>query len=186
MKPLSAPSPNLGDCSARDKWDDPSFVDQCKKCISDPDMFFCNGDCMSKYDTNSVCPKDFLVAKTLDQCEMPCVQTDFPPANGGCSDKFDCDWQRGEICVIKDARGTCKSGASPSGYKTFAVKNCTSNNDCDQKNHEACVMSGDAKICKMETYLESHMDIVIAMTIIIILTILIFVIISSARKSMHK
>jgi hypothetical protein len=186
MKPLSAPSPNLGDCSVRDKWEDSSFVNQCKNCITDPDMFFCNGECMSKYDTNSVCPKDFLVAKTSDQCEMPCVQTDFPPANGGCSDKFDCDWKRGEICVIKDARGTCKTIGLPSDSKTFAAKNCTNNNDCVQVNHETCVISNGVGMCKTETHLSSHIDMIIAMTIIIMLTVLIFVIISSARKSIHK
>lgn len=125
-KPLSAPSPNLGDCSNRGKWLKNVSINQCKKCITQPDMFFCDGECMSRYDTNTICSTESLVAKTLDQCDSPCVQSGHPSRFGGCSDRFDCDWQNGENCVIKDERGTCvKTGIpvpivkkQPSGEKT--------------------------------------------------------------------
>lgn len=158
MKPLQAPSPNLGDCSSRGQWSDPSFVGQCKQCVAEPDMFFCDGECMSKYDLNSMCAQNALVAKIAEQCEMPCVQSGSPPTGGGCSDKFDCNWQNGEVCEFSTVKerglvGVCKAGnggvsPSPPSPVPQVGKTCVVGNDCDWKSGEACVLLNNQGTCQ--------------------------------------
>jgi hypothetical protein len=104
---VQTPSPNLGSCSKTGSWDDKSMINECKKCVSDTDFynekrFYCDGQCMSKYDLNQFCPESALVAKTLGQCESPCYQEAAPIVGGGCSDDFDC--QTGQKCVIRQIK----------------------------------------------------------------------------------
>jgi hypothetical protein len=104
---FEAPSPNLGGCSSTGKWDNTSMINDCKECVSQPDyygekQFYCDGQCMSKYDLGQVCSENSLVAKTVSQCENPCYQEGSPTVGGGCSDDFDCS--SGQKCVIKQIK----------------------------------------------------------------------------------
>jgi hypothetical protein len=102
----SAPLPNLNDCSITGTWSQPSMVSECNKCVEIPGYFYCGGKCMSRYDLNSVCNKNALVAKNKAQCLKPCVQQGFPSVSGGCSDQFDCN--PGQRCKLdKTGRGYC-------------------------------------------------------------------------------
>lgn len=104
---FEAPSPNLGGCSSTGEWDNTSMIEQCKECVSQPDyygekQFYCDGQCMSKYDLGQTCSENSLVAKTPSQCETPCYQEGDPTYGGGCSDDFDCS--TGQKCVIKQIK----------------------------------------------------------------------------------
>jgi hypothetical protein len=120
---VKSPSPNLGNCSNTGSWTDPSLISDCKQCVTQPGyyqekQFYCDGKCMSIYDTNQECRQDSLVAKTISQCENPCYQTGPPTLGGGCSDDFDCD--SGQKCIIqsikidggKEPRGVCTNSTN--------------------------------------------------------------------------
>jgi len=102
-----APRPSVGECTNTGEWPDNKMVDDCLKCVSKPGwygekQFYCNGKCMSEYNTAQHCSQNSLVAKIEGQCMAPCRQVGAPRAGGGCSDKFDC--ASGMICVS----GKCK------------------------------------------------------------------------------
>jgi hypothetical protein len=102
-----APRPSVGECTNTGEWPDNKMVDDCLKCVSKPGwygekQFYCNGKCMSEYNTAQHCSQNSLVAKIEGQCMAPCRQVGAPRAGGGCSDKFDC--ASGMICVS----GNCK------------------------------------------------------------------------------
>ena len=102
-----APRPSVGECTNTGEWPDNKMVDQCIKCVSKPGwygekQFYCNGKCMSEYNTSQHCSQNSLVAKVEGQCMAPCRQEGAPRTGGGCSDKFDC--ASGMICVS----GKCK------------------------------------------------------------------------------
>ena len=98
---FSVPVPNLGKCEKRGQWDHPADVTDCQACISNstPDypLFYCDGQCMSKYNLNGACSTNSLVAKNTDQCSSPCYQV-APPSvlPHQCEDMFDCP--NGFIC----------------------------------------------------------------------------------------
>ena len=211
MKPLKAPSPVVGDCDVRAQWSDPSFVGQCKQCVSQPDMFFCDGECLDKY-SSETCSTDSPVAKTAQQCESPCKQVAFPPM-GGCSDKWDCDWKRGEICEMVFSPkqggmvGMCKmgvSGGKTDGSKTeggktdgskteggktdggdspfsgnLAAVKCNSATDCGA--HQSCVLRGSEHVCE-DSFMHAHKDMVIAITIMIILAVFFYFLLTMRRR----
>lgn len=98
---FSVPVPNLGKCEKKGQWDSPADVNDCKACMSNstPDypLFYCDGQCMSKYNLNGACSTNSLVAKNNDQCSNPCYQV-APPSvlPHQCEDMFDCP--QGFIC----------------------------------------------------------------------------------------
>lgn len=98
---FSVPVPNIGSCAQKGMWPDPAEVTDCQACISgstqDYPLFYCDGNCMSKYNLNGSCSLNSLVAKNMDQCNAPCVQV-APPSVGphNCEDMFDC--QTGQDC----------------------------------------------------------------------------------------
>lgn len=99
-KPLLAPSPGVGDCQQKTKWSKGVDPEDCKRCFDYEDMFYCDGQCMSKY-SSETCSNNSPVAKIPEQCSEPCVQISYPNPFGGCSDRFDCkDWKN-EDCVQK-------------------------------------------------------------------------------------
>ena len=101
---LHAPSPVTGKCGHNipQNWD----KDKCQSCVSnDPDNFYCEGQCMSKYDTNTSCSLNSLIAKNTNQCNAPCEQSGYAPTMGGCSDSYDCP--KGSSCRIIQNRGYC-------------------------------------------------------------------------------
>jgi hypothetical protein len=69
---------------------------------------------MTSYDINQICSYGALVAKTIDQCSAPCIQTGIPPTMGGCSDKFDCKGD--EECMIIQNKGVCRIPGTPFKY----------------------------------------------------------------------
>ena len=103
----TTPVPLVGLCRKTGKWVQPSMVSECKECVNKPDHFYCDGECMDKYDLNRACSLNSLVAKTESQCLKPCYQEGPPPSGGGCSDKYDCDYKQGEVCVMQKGRGKC-------------------------------------------------------------------------------
>jgi len=185
MKPMQAPSPNLGDCSKKGKWSDVSLVDQCKQCVVEPDMFFCDGECMNRYDLNSMCPSDSLVAKTVEQCENPCVQVGNPPTGGGCSDKFDCDWKNGETCEVKSDKerglvGTCKSGDDLQKLLQTA-KVCKDSTECDTKNHEFCSMKDGVGTCERKM-LSGTAKVLLLAAVLVLLVLIVMFLLSLAKS----
>jgi len=107
FKGQRAPRPSIGECTNTGEWPDNKMVDDCLKCVSKPGwygekQFYCNGKCMSEYNTAQHCSQNSLVAKVEGQCLAPCRQVGAPRTGGGCSDKFDC--ASGMICVS----GKCK------------------------------------------------------------------------------
>jgi hypothetical protein len=121
-----APSPDVGTCQQTGSWSSKDDEKTCQSCFANAgesagDYFYCEGSgCVSKY-SSEVCGTGSLVAKNTDQCSKPCVQQGFPPAGGGCSDLFDCDYKNGEVCQKKqvsvyggsEERGFCVQGDSP-------------------------------------------------------------------------
>jgi hypothetical protein len=102
-----APRPSVGECTNTGEWPNNKMVDDCLKCVGEPGwygekQFYCNGKCMSEYNTAQHCSQNSLVAKIEGQCMAPCRQVGAPRSGGGCSDKFDC--AEGMICV----GGNCK------------------------------------------------------------------------------
>jgi hypothetical protein len=111
FKGQRAPRPSVGECTNTGEWPDNKMVDDCLKCVSKPGwygekQFYCNGKCMSEYNTSQHCSQNSLVAKIDGQCMAPCRQVGAPRTGGGCSDKFDC--ATGMICVS----GKCKPAPS--------------------------------------------------------------------------
>lgn len=105
----STPSPNIGNCSQTSSWDDNNMISDCKKCISrSPEYgrswFYCDGSCLNQYELDGSCSYNSLVAKNINQCDKPCIQTGEPPNCGECSDNFDCP--KNQECklttIIKD------------------------------------------------------------------------------------
>ena len=126
---VKAPSPNLGNCSNTGTWPDPNLVSDCKQCVSQPGyyqekQFYCDGKCMSVYDTNQECRQDSLVAKTISQCEKPCYQSGSPTVGGGCSDDFDCN--NGQKCIIQIVK--TEEGKEPRGVCTNSTNTTFSSN----------------------------------------------------------
>ena len=108
FKGQRAPRPSVGECTNTGEWPDNKMVDDCLKCVSKPDwygkkQFYCNGKCMSEYNTAQHCSQNSLVAKIEGQCMAPCRQVGAPRTGGGCSDNFDC--AEGMICGVS---GKCK------------------------------------------------------------------------------
>ena len=106
MSRLRAPRPNLGECLKTASWNNDNMVNDCKKCVSEPGyygekQYYCNGKCMSKYTMNSVCFLDDPVAKNVQQCSIPCIQSRPPSLSNGCADDFDC--KNNQVCN----KGTC-------------------------------------------------------------------------------
>jgi hypothetical protein len=107
FKGQRAPRPSVGECTNTGEWPDSKMVDDCLKCVGKPGwygekQFYCNGKCMSEYNTAQHCSQNSLVAKVDGQCMAPCRQVGAPRTGGGCSDKFDC--KTGMICES----GKCK------------------------------------------------------------------------------
>jgi len=91
----NTPSPNIGNCSQTSNWDNNDMISDCKKCISrSPEygrsFFYCDGSCFNQYELDGACNYNSLVAKNINQCDKPCVQSGEPPVCGECSDNFDC------------------------------------------------------------------------------------------------
>ena len=125
-----APRPSVGECTNTGDWPDNKMVDACLKCVSKPGwygekQFYCNGKCMSEYNTAQHCSQNSLVAKVEGQCMAPCRQVGAPRTGGGCSDKFDC--ASGMICVS----GKCKPEPVTQAPVTQAAENVESYGDYD-------------------------------------------------------
>ena len=119
---VGVPTPNIGDCTKTGKWSSPTMVQDCQSCIAgstrDYPMFYCDGQCLSKYDLNGSCSLDSLVAKTKEQCSAPCKQVAAPSMSNVCQDRFDCN--PGQICF----QGNCVEGFGTQGpsYKPHHKK----------------------------------------------------------------
>lgn len=106
-------TPNLGNCEYKGSWGDEKTIDDCDKCVTSygfygEQQYFCDGSCMSKYDTNKLCSIKGLVAKNEEQCRKPCYQRKPQSSQGSCQDNFDC--MKNEECVknkFVDRDGIC-------------------------------------------------------------------------------
>lgn len=131
----STPSPNIGDCSKTSKWQDNNMISDCKKCLSkEPEYgkswFYCDGSCLNQYELDGSCSYNSLVAKNINQCDNPCIQTGEPPNCGDCSDNFDCP--KNQECklttIIKDNMEQKNCGVcTPSNYVSVINKQKSKN-----------------------------------------------------------
>ena len=84
-------------CNYQSKWDDENRIDDCIDCVSNYGFYgerqlYCDGRCMSKYNTGQVCSDGSLVARNIDQCYKPCYAS-FPSTFGTqlCKTNVDCN-----------------------------------------------------------------------------------------------
>ena len=108
---VKTPTPDIGECKKRGKWDDSSQVDECNQCIDknkeykDYNYFYCNGTCTSEYEPGGGgCALNSLVAFNNEQCKNPCYQVRAPSVKQKnkkiCTKDSDCP--SGNECVFKD------------------------------------------------------------------------------------
>ena len=106
-------TPNLGNCENKGRWPFEETIDNCNKCVKNygfygEKQYFCDGSCMSKYDSTKLCSIKGLVAKNEEQCLKPCYQVKPQSTQGSCQDNFDC--MIDEECVknkFVDRDGMC-------------------------------------------------------------------------------
>jgi len=111
-----APRPVLGSCVNTGQWKNVAMVDDCINCVSQPgyygeSQFYCNGKCMSEYDTAQHCSTKSLVAENVGQCSAPCFQEGAPRLSnkgGNFSCTVDSQCGDGYICAINKKAGTSK------------------------------------------------------------------------------
>lgn len=108
------------ECDPNDKWN-----------INNPECgsyYYCSqSGGGNKYDLNTSCSIGELAAKTVQQCDSPCVITKFPsPYGGECEDKFDCG--EGMTCV----NNQCVIAPKPKP-KPKPKNYCLEKTDCDYR-----------------------------------------------------
>jgi len=113
---MQAPRPVLGSCANTGEWKKPSMVNECVECVGNygaygESQFYCNGKCMSEYNSAQHCSLKSLVAENEEQCYQPCYQEGAPKLSskgGNVSCTVDAQCGDGNKCLIDKEKGTSK------------------------------------------------------------------------------
>lgn len=138
---MQAPRPVLGSCANTGQWKKPSMVSDCIDCVNNygaygETQFYCNGKCMSEYNSAQICSIKSLVAENEGQCYQPCYQEGAPRLSnkGG---KFSCttDAQCGDgyICAIDKKAGTSKCVLATQASSTTTQPPISETNDTTEE-----------------------------------------------------
>ena len=128
---MQAPKPVLGTCANTGEWKKPSMVNDCIECVNNygaygESQFYCNGKCMSEYNSAQICSLKSLVAENEGQCYQPCYQEGAPrlsnkAGKGACT--LDAQCGDGYKCLIdrKSGKSNCVLATTVTDENVFKI-----------------------------------------------------------------